>query len=596
MTITIRNQRPAELYDEPFKVLPKISVTKDQDEFLDDIHDIVKAKYVTPMFQPIYPNQPVIIEDTVNGNTQTIDEDTLLGALMHLWTTDTLDVELQDQVGEIFRQGIQYLTPNDWFFEEQLGVEALVRSRLPVPYSKAGRMVQYTASVDIIPTAKNLLAQTDETNATKWFANLAGYTHEMQNNNYLLITVQTGAVFDDLKVQLEALVQAWHANGSITADTLSMFQDFDKIDLTSELSAGLFMPNNGGTSNEEQQAFSFTRVLLKMIAEFEQGANPGALTVQPTNIYQMYMPENIMILNLENYAHATPSEIRDDWNEFQKALNTKKVLNIVSNKRLLTSSAITRNMTTLSGQVSAANNPNGITRSKVKPFSGKPVTSDDMLKLMAQVIKSQVTQQVTHNTYKQVKSSYMRANRRKPDDINLPGKLTTTKYRPDIHIYIDTSGSISESQYRDAVINLISLSKRVECNLYITSFSHFVSQTALLITKDRNPRDIYRQFLRIPKVSGGTDYSNVWQKIEILNDNAQKTGQSHQINFIVTDFEYGLSRGTRWHKENPNVKHSYYVPISIQSQGWDNMVSYAKSFSKQMARAGDYGIRNRILM
>ncbi|WP_078598664.1 hypothetical protein [Evansella clarkii] len=597
MSIKIRNQKPAVLYQDPFNVLPNINADKDINEYGDKITDHIKDRYIKPMYTPINSNHPVVIEDNAGGNTQQIDEDTLFNGVMHLWTSDTLDVTLQDQISEIYRQGIQYLAPNDWYFEEQLGIEALTRMKLPVPSQRAGKIVKYSASVDVIPTAKAFLAQPDATNAINWFANIAAYTHERPFNNYLLMTVQTADVFNDLKQQVKNYVQAWQTKQPISKDVNKLLADFDKIDLTNDLSAGLFLPNGGGASPAEQDALSFTRIVLYVMSQFEKNTNnPGAFTIQPSNLQQVYFPENLIILNLENYAHAKPADIKSDWDQFEKALNAKKNLRFISNKKLMTAKAVNRSIGGGSKSSSSSGKGRGLERAKVQPFSGKPIPAQQMLTMMKRVIESQVTKQVTQNTYKSQSISYMRPNRRKPDDINLPGKLTTTMYRPDIHVYLDTSGSISESQYRDAVTNLIMLTKRINCNLYITSFSHYISQTSLLKTKDRSTSQIYQQFLRIPKVTGGTDFEQVWRKIDMIDEFNKKNNYSHQINFMITDFGYHLSSGHRWDQSRASVKNTYYVPMSMNPNGWQHLRQWAKEFREQMIKAGDYGIRKRMLL
>lgn len=595
MSIKIRNQKPAVLYQDPFNVLPDVNVQKDASEYGDKLTEHIKTRFIEPMYLPINAQHPVVIEDTTNN--QPINKDTLFNSIMHLWTSSTIDVNLQDQVGEIYRQGIQYHAQNDWYFEEQLAVEALTRMKLPVPSQRAGKIVKYSASVDVIPTAKAFLAQPDAVNAINWFANIAAYTHDRPFNNYLLMTVQTADVFNDIKQQLKNYAQAWQTQQPITKEVNKLLADFDKVDLTNDLSAGLFMPNGGGASPAEQDALSFTRIVLYVMSQFEKNtANPGALTIQPSNLQQVYMPENIIILNLENYARAKPADIKNDWDVFEKALNAKKNLRFVSNKKLMTAKAVNRSIN--NGQKSSTANSQGgtIERAKVQPFSGKPVPAKTMLNMMKRVIESQVTSQVTQNTYKKQALSYMRPNRRKPDDINLPGKLTTTLYRPDIHVYLDTSGSISESQYRDAVTNLIMLTKRIDCNLYITSFSHYVSQTTLLKTKGSSTSSIYKQFLAIPKVTGGTDFEQVWRKIDMIDENNMKNNKSHQINFMITDFGYSLSNRHRWSREQASLKNTFYVPMSMDPRGWKHLQQWAKEFREQMMKAGDYGVRKRMLL
>lgn len=596
MTIQIKNQKPALLFDNPFSVLPDIKPTLSATEFDEKIEAHIRTKYIEPMYHPINAAHPVRIEDIASGTPQQIDQDMLYQSVMHLWTNSTLDVQLQDQVSDIYRQGIQYHAPNDWYFEEQLGVEALTRMKLPIPSQKSGKIIRYTASVDVIPTAKNFLAQADAMSATNWFGNMAAYTHERPIQNYLLLTVQTSDIFEDLKQQIKNFTQVWQTTQPISKEVNKLLADFDKISLAKDLSTGLFLPGNGLGNPTERDSMSFSRIIMYALSQYEKNGTPGAVTVQPTNLQQLYIPENLVILNLENYAHAKPAEIKADWDTLEKALNAKKALRFVSNKKLLTAKAVARNMGGGDKASSASGDGRAIERAKVTPFSGKPIPAANMLRMMKGVIQSQITKLITQNTYKSVKSSFMRANRRNPDDINLPGKLSSTMYRPDVHIYMDTSGSISEKNFRDGVTNLIMLTKSINCNLYITSFSHVVSQTSLLLTKDRSVNDIYQQFLKIPKVTGGTDFEHVWRKIDLIQEMNVRSNQSHQINFVITDFGYNMSRDWRWHPDQASMKHTYYVPISADAQTWKYLLRYAKDFRKQMAKAGDRSIRKRMLL
>lgn len=594
MSIKLNNQKPAILYAKPFNILPQIDITMPIDQYNDEIRDHIETTYVEPMFNPINTNNAVVIHDT-QQNTD-VTKDMLRDSIDYLWRSTTMQIDIQDQLNEIYRQGILHHTPNDWYFEEQLGVEALIKLKLPLPQTghNGGKIVQYSPTVDIIPAAKQMLMQNDEDNATNWFANMIGYIHNRPFNNYLLITVESNFEFETFKQTVDAEIQTLQSQNLISTDTLRTFQEFKKTDLTKNLSIGLFMPNNGLNNPIEQQAYSFSRLLIHMMAKYET-ANPGKLFVQPGNIKQLYFPENIIILNLENYAHAQANDIKKDWDALEKAFNLKKNINFTSNKKLMTADALNRSMS--NGTVTTNQDPafKQIVRSRIKHLSGKPIPAQNLLKLMSIVIAKQTTTTKTENTYKIEKKSYMRPNRRNPDNLNIPGNVKTTKYRPDIHIYLDTSGSISEEQYRDAIMNLIILAKKINCNLYFTSFSHIISETILLKTKNQTIKNIYKKFLTTHKVTGGTNFENVWKTIDLIDGDNRKKGKSKQINFIITDFDYSLHSDKRWTYDQPSLKNTYYVPISTSQNTWDRLLKYANNFIKMMAKAGDHNIRQRLL-
>lgn len=598
MKIQISNHKPAILYDKPFEVLPVIDPALPTDDFTALRDQSLRTLFVDPMYVPINTAHPARITDISDANNPVdITPDTLENAIRSVWTSPHLDVNLENQLGEIYRQGARFHTPNDWFFEDQVGVEAMSRSKLPLP-STGKRIVKYTANVDLIPAAKGFLGSLNDYDATLWFANVVGFTRSYALANTLIVTVQDATVWNDFKARLNQTHQNYLANATnMTPATTAALQAFQKIDMSKDLSSGLFLPERGLSGTTQLDPLSFSRLLVHELAQAERQMTPGLVTVQPVNMRQLFLTENIIVLNLENYAHATAKQVNDDWDALTKALNHQKMMSFISNKNLLTAAVVNRNLQKSSAYASASPAmKQQIARARARAFSGTPITSKVMLKRMAAIAQKQITTHVTQNTFKTVKRTFMRANRRQPNNPNLPGKMSTTMYRPDLHVYIDTSGSISEMHYRDAVMNLIALARKLDCNLYVTSWSHVISQTALLQTKGKSKTDIYRQFLAVPKVTGGTELENVWLKIDRLDELNRKRNKSHQINFVITDFEYYLDRDRRFAATDASVKNTYYVPISTEASSWSTLVRYATDFRNQMEKAGDRGIHNRLLM
>ena len=119
-------------------------------------------------------------------------------------------------------------------------------------------------------------------------------------------------------------------------------------------------------------------------------------------------------------------------------------------------------------------------------------------------------------------------------------------------------------------------------NFYFNSFSHYMSQTTKLRLKDRSLNDIYKEFRKIPKVSGGTDYEQIWHYI----NRSQKF--SKEVSVVISDFKYTAP--------NHYVKHPrflYYAPISTSS--WKYITVAAENFTKSMLTICP-NIRKHILM
>lgn len=588
MTIQINNQQPAEIY-KTNNILPRIDISLPGDEYLEKQTEFLKESFVDPLFIPLNQGNDVQMNDVSDpSNPQPFDADAVTNGIQHLWLGDSVDANLDQQLTDIYYQSLLHSHPNNWRIEEQLGLENLAKQKLPLPSrGENGQVVSYTPQTDLIPTAKQLLATpSDNDIADLWFASLTGFLH-YRMKNMLLITVQSNQEWDLIKNNISQLRQTLNQQGTIKRETNTLLSDFDKISLGGELSAGIFLPQIN-----HNEPHSFTRILMNLLSIYEDN-NPEKLHVQPLNMKQVIYPDNIIVLNLEEYAHATDKEIINDWKNLENAFTIQKRLNMVSIKNLMTSKQV--NAVTAPQKGYKRGNTEAVRRTQ-RPFANKPITSKQMLHLMKKVINRATTKKQTENNYKTQKTTYLRPNRRNPNDINLAGKLTTTKYRPDIHIYLDTSGSISEEQYRDAVGSLIMLTKEIDANLYLSSFSHKISQTSLVRTRDRSLKEVYKNFLTIPKVGGGTEFENVWNKIDQLDKLNKKAGKSYQLNFVITDFGYGLRRDRKFHREQPSHKNTFYVPISSDPRHWKAIIQMAKNFSKEMASAGAHGIRNHMLM
>ena len=191
------------------------------------------------------------------------------------------------------------------------------------------------------------------------------------------------------------------------------------------------------------------------------------------------------------------------------------------------------------------------TRILNKPISIKTVTN-----AISKLVK-RLSNKPSANVYAIKIPSFKAPSRRDPNDPNLMGKATTYKYMKDLHIYLDTSGSINESLYENEIRLLIELAKHLNMNVYFNSFSHRLSQTTKLRLKGLKPAQIYNEFRKIPKVSGGTNFCNIWNYI-----NEDKKRRYDEISIVITDFLWTPPRD--FPNYPPNI---YYVPINNITSG-----------------------------
>ena len=133
-------------------------------------------------------------------------------------------------------------------------------------------------------------------------------------------------------------------------------------------------------------------------------------------------------------------------------------------------------------------------------------------------------------------------------------------------------------------MSCIKLSSKMGINFYINSFSHTMSTSTKLTIAGRSPKQIYKAFTTIPKVSGGTDYEQIWHYIN------RSAKLRKEVSIVITDYE--------WTAPNHYVKHPanlFYAPISANAYSWRTITNNAERFMKSMLSL-DPQIRKKILM
>lgn len=174
-----------------------------------------------------------------------------------------------------------------------------------------------------------------------------------------------------------------------------------------------------------------------------------------------------------------------------------------------------------------------------------------------------------------IKSSYKRASRRHPDDINAIGHLIKIKYKPDIHIYVDTSGSISHQMYQDSLTMIAKVAKQMNVKLTISSFADNVTKPVTFTTH------YLSNLKKLPVITGGTDFEAVWDDID-------KRNNLNELNFIITDYGYAPYD---WHADRSKLsyKNTYYIAVKSDSIDPDY-------FADSMIMAGGFDIRRYMLV
>lgn len=508
----------------------------------------LKETVVTPLFNPLIQGSPV----TITGQNQNvIDEDQITNRLLSCMG-DVTNIPAEQFCKTLYRKTLVSFDENTPLSIQNLfAIQAAVKSNLPYPSSTC----IYTPAIDVIPACKKFLAgKIDE---DEFFATMAFYTRSCTLGFYFANDI----AFDNFKTWLNNQLPAITA--FTTNDTNQMLADFQKLTL-SGLTESIIIRNNDDENNE---AYSFARLITSFLMAYKTQTSISEFGVMPFDLGELFCPKTIVFVNVDVHSKASAKQIADEWDIIAKSLANKP--KIISNKKLNSLTGMQRNLKKIQSIAINTTQTGPVLRSARIKFRKTAPTSKDLTKWVKKISGKMGNVMRSDNVYKTETTTFNKANRRDPDDYNKPGKTHSTKYRPDIHLYIDTSGSISEENYQDAVKACIVMARKMNVNLYFNSFSHVLSQCSKLNTKDKSVGAVYAEFQKIPKVDGGTNYEQIWHYI---NESAKR---KRELSIIMTDFEY--------HAPNHYVKHPknlYYAPISHTD--WDSILYYAKSFCESM--------------
>ena len=284
------------------------------------------------------------------------------------------------------------------------------------------------------------------------------------------------------------------------------------------------------------------------------------------SVSELFCPRSIVLINAEAHARATPAKIAKEWQMINQGIASP--VKIVSNKALSKLTALPR-LAAKAAAAAAKNDKSTFGRSAKVTFRAQPPSKIDLIKDISRVLKRMGTVNRSQNIFRTSRTTFSKANRRNPDDFNKPGRINSIQYMPDLHIYIDTSGSISERNYQESVMMLIALAKKMNVNLYFNSFSHVLSQEVLLRVEGKPVKRVWEEFRKIPKVNGGTDYLQIWNYINASPE------RKRRMSLVITDFQWYPPSTREDHPRN-----LYYAPCSAMD--WNYMVRAAKDFSTSM--------------
>lgn len=526
----VMNQRPQTL-----SCLWDVDPTADP---FDPIEDVRRA-IARPLLTPLAGTAPATVTDD-DGNQ--LDENAIAD-LVVATAAVSIDADAEDVLRELYGKTLAAYDATVAYPTHRLFVHQ-VADRLRLPYPTP--VVLYTADVDVIQPAKDILVDPRSQEAKDTF--FAGLAFLFEPDT-LGFAVRDESVFQDFL----AYAASYAATLPLPAQTTTLMGELAKLTLAGSLTETIVLRAGAADGNEP---CSFARVLPAAMMGYAK-EHPETAFMLPFTTKQLFCPEHVVIANVDAHAHALPPQVMAAWSAIVASIADP--VRIVSTKHLARLDAARTAIQTAQKQLatSLSNQNAQVARYANVGLSKRPPKPADLARRLKRLAERLGYVNRSQNLVQTKAPTFARANRRNPDDYNLPGQAFHASYRPDIHLYVDTSGSISEADWADAVKTCIVLAQRLDVNLYFTSFSHVMSETTLIIGRNKTARQMWLQIHHAPKVTGGTDYEQIWRYIM-----ADKRRQ-RELSLIITDFE--------WAPPSTKVTHPanlYYAPCSNADYGY----------------------------
>ena len=548
----IINQTPS--YIEPWW---QDNLTKNLDA--DSIKNAVKHIFRT-LYTPLIQTTPVQILD--DNNTAITDEDVAEAFLR--CTGELLDVGAENFMREFFSQ-----TMSD--YDKRLAADRIfvaqanVTASCPPPSANV-----YYIPADLRDACRKYMADRNRNlpflQCTESF---------VMPEPHIAVHFLSKPVFDDYKAYVKNFVQTFLPN--MLPDDAKKCSDFDHVQL--DTMEGLILRAADG---DACHAYSFERVLVMATLAFLQDPRGKDAGLIVPYLSELICPRSILFLDVEQFARAPKNKLDKLVKEYQDVMKQK--VHPIQLKNIAKMSQTISNAKRIQGQVKNYGGGGSGTKRAKFIFSKKSLPQKDLCRMIRKIIEREYNVSMSENCQKNVVSSYHRPNRRHPENFALKGRSRKTIYKPDLHIYLDTSGSISEDNYKSGIMLCIQMCMKLGINMYFNSFASDISQCAKLNTKGKNVMQAYEQFRHIPKVGGGTSFHKVWAYI------MESPKRRKEISFMITDFGYYPPSKC---PEYPSKL--WYIPITTDPSDWDDIRRMAKDFCEGMFHI-DNGIRKKIIM
>ena len=556
--LQITNQKPAELS-------PSATLGVSSSVCAGPV-DVLEKQIIPQLFQPLNTNTQV----TVFDGSESVDESKLAQILALELYAEQGESDTTAWIRDYLSQTMLYYQPNMEPIDSTFMVQLASKTGLPIPVNQGKQSIVYTTSIDVIPVAKQYLA--GNASLDEWITSL-GFTFRIPA---LTVAMNNDTVFDNFKAfvsQQQALYQ--HV---LPIETHQSISDFLKISLKQALVEGVKVRNDYEDLQTEVDG-SFARFLQHCIREFVSTHGDECAYV-PTSMKELIIPTTIVFVNTDFHARATIDQIENTWKDVS-GFRQIPLIGLKQLKSLRKSMESQRNMQK-NIQEMRGRGKDIAKKAQTTPFGSQLKTNKQLFCIIQKKLEKMEHVARSNNSIKTRRNTFRVPNRREPHNPDKMGILVDKKYIPDIHIYLDTSGSISEKNYREACMVIIALAQKLKTKVYLNSFSTYLSQPALLDIGNCTKETAWKRLQSVPKVSGGTNFQNVWDYIH------QHPKRTSELSIMITDFcDFPDSS---YHRQLP--KNLYFVPCG----GMDiaRLKSYAEQFYAKTVRL-DRNLRQKII-
>lgn len=508
----------------------------------------------------------MLIMPWFNNATTNYDPADLM-MLMQMALSGTQAKETLNSFNTLFKAVLENYVASETHMPAELLIDqAAARYSLPAPVP--GEII-YTIAEDIIPYACALVA--NKCTMDEFMPHLM----RALNMPITIVACRDASVFDQYKAELTKVARDAKTAG---ADANNLKKAAALV--TRELDDMMLPLKIRDEYSDALEPYSFARMALYAARKMDDNKN---LSVFDYDVDQVLTPKTLVFINVYDLSKANKSTIKKRFSELKTALKNR--LDVLSDEDITELGAVERESRQASNEkydLDQSKRERDTKRAEREPFGDIAPNPAIQIRRIDAALRRMNAPRRSLNTKSRDFKTMTRSNRRAPDNPDKAGRSTINRYIPDIHIYVDSSGSISKEQYAASVIAVARLAKKLDVNLYISLFSDSLTRPYKIMTKGKSLKNIVFQIHHLPSITGGTDFSLVWDYID------QHPRAAKELAIMITDFEY------TYYGSRPAIPANLlYMPIN--NSYWGNIKTAARDFAQSMM-AVDPLIMRRLMM